>query len=170
MGEQYVRSSTLESTRNKLSIALVHVQELMQSLGPSSSWVESLIQDASDSWTLQSSDGLRIAMIFNLEASRLLLSALLGQPDESHQPVIYTTMLCLNLLHAEDNSLRVALTEPGGELMLISEVSLAEWTIASLQQAILYFHQHASRLIEEINGIAEIDTIPEVSTRDFLRA
>ena len=153
-----------------MSIALIQLQELMQSLGPSSSWIDSLVQEASDSWTLQSSDGLSITMTFNLEKSHLFLSALLGQPDEEHQSVIYATMLCLNLLHAEENSLRVALTGPSGELMLISEVSLTDWTIAGLQHCIVHFHQHASRLIEEIHAIADIESAPELSERNFLRA
>ena len=79
-------------------------------------------------------------------------------------------MLCLNLLHAEENSLRVALTGPSGELMLISEVSPTDWTIAGLQQCIVHFHQHASRLIEEIHAIADIESAPEISERNFLRA
>ena len=153
-----------------MSIALIQLQELMQSLGPSSSWVDSLIQEARDSWTLQSSDGLSIAMTFNLETSRLFLSALLGQPEEAHQAEVYTTMLCLNLLHAEEHSLRVALTRPSGELMLISEVSLADWTIAGLQHCIIHFHLRANRLIEEIQAIGDIETAPEISERDFLRA
>ena len=153
-----------------MSIALIHVQELMHSLGPSSSWVDSLIQEASDSWTLQSSDGLSIAMTFNLETSHLFLSALIGQPEEAHQSAIYTTMLCVNLLYAEDHSLRVALTGPSGELMLISEVSLTDWTIASLQNCILHFHQHASRLMEEIHVIVDDEVTHEINERDFLRA
>ena len=153
-----------------MAIALIHLQELMHSLGPSSSWVDSLVQEASDCWTLQSSDGLSIAMTFNLETSHLFLSALQGRPKEAHQSAIYAAMLCMNLLHAEDNALRVALTSPSGELMLISEVSLTDWTIASLQNCILHFHQHASRLIEEIHVIADVEAIPEISERDFLRA
>lgn len=153
-----------------MSIALIHVQELMHSLGPSSSWIDSLIQEASDSWTLQSSDGLSITMTFNLETSHLFLSALIGQPEEAHQSAIYTTMLCVNLLYAEDHSLRVALTGPSGELMLISEVSLTDWTITSLQNCILHFHQHASRLMEEIHVIVDDEVTHEINERDFLRA
>lgn len=153
-----------------MSIALIHLQELMHSLGPSSSWVDSLIQEASDSWTLQTSDGLSIAMTFNLETSRLFLSALLGKPEEAHQSAIYATMLCVNLLYAEDHSLRVALTGPSGELMLISEVSLADWTIDSLQNCILHFHQHASHLMEEIHAIEDTEITPEIGEREFLRA
>ena len=153
-----------------MSIPLIHLQELMHSLGPSSSWVDSLVQEASDSWTLQSSDGLTIAMTFNLETSRLFLSAILGQPDEVHQSAIYTTMLCMNLLYAEDHSLRVALTGPSGELMLISEVSLTDLTIDRLQHCILHFHQHTNNLMEEIQAIADTEITPEISERDFLRA
>jgi len=153
-----------------LSIALIHLQELMQSLGPSSSWVSSLVQEASDSWILQSSDGLTIAMTFNLETSRLFLSAILGQPDEAYQSAIYTTMLCMNLLYAEDHSLRVALTGPSGELMLISEVSMTDWTINSLQACILHFHQHANHLMEEIQAIADTEITHEINERGFLRA
>jgi hypothetical protein len=142
----------------------------MHSLGPSSPWVDSLVQEASDSWTLQTSDGLSIAMTFNLETSRVFLSALLGQPEETHQLSIYTTMLCMNLLLAEDHSLRVALTGPSGELMLISEVSLADWTVGGLQHCIMYFHQHASRLVEEIHAIADTDVTPAICERAFLRA
>jgi hypothetical protein len=153
-----------------LSIPLIQLQELMHSLGPSSPWVDSLVQEASDSWTLQTSDGLSVALTFNLETSRIFLSALLGQPEEAHQSAIHETMLCVNLLYAEDHSLRVALTGPSGELMLISEVSLNDWTIASLQECILHFHQHASRLMEEIHVITDVETTPEISERDFLRA
>jgi hypothetical protein len=79
-------------------------------------------------------------------------------------------MLCVNLLHAEDHSLRVALTGPSGDLMLISEVSLTDWTIASLQNCILHFHQHASRLMEEIHLIVDDEVTHEINERDFLRA
>lgn len=153
-----------------MSISLIHIQELMHSLGPSSSWIDSLVQEASDSWTLQSSDGLTIAMTFNLETLRLFLSALLRQPEEAYQSAVYTTMLCMNLLHAEDHSLRVALTGPSGELMLMSEVSLNDWTIEGLQYCIRHFHQHANHLIEEIQAIADTEITPETSERDFLRA
>jgi len=117
----------------------------------------------------ETSDGLSIAMTFNLETSRLFLSALLGQPEGAHQSAIYTTMLCINLLHAEDHSLRVALTGLGGELMLISEVSLTDWTIDSLQHCILHFHQHASHLMEEIHAIAGTEITHEIGERAFLR-
>jgi hypothetical protein len=54
--------------------------------------------------------------------------------------------------------------------MLISEVSLTDWTIASLQNCILHFHQHASRLMEEIHLIVDDEVTHEINERDFLRA
>ena len=152
-----------------MSTTLTHVQGLMQSLGPASPWIESLIQEESDSWTLQSSEGLYIAMHFSPEPSRIFLTALLGRPDASQQNEIYTTMLSVNLLHAEDNSLRIALAGPNGDLMLISEAPPPE-TIDSLQHFIWHFHQHANHLMEEIHAITDSDTEPEPLNRDFLRA
>ncbi len=152
-----------------MSTTLTHVQGLMQSLGPASPWIESLIQEESDSWTLESGEGLHIAMHFNPEPSRIFLTALLGCPEQSHQNAIYMTMLSLNLLNAEDHSLRVALTGPNGDLMLISEVP-PPGTIDELQQIIWHFHQHAIRLMEEIHTITEGDTEAEPVKGDFFLA
>lgn len=152
-----------------MSTTLTHVQGLMQSLGPASPWIESLIQEESDSWTLQSDEGLHIAMHFSSESSRIFLTALLGCPEQAHQQAIYATMLSVNLLHAEENSLRVSLTGPNGDLMLISEAPPPE-TIDGLQYFIWNFHQHASRLMEEIHAITDSDIEPEPINRDFLRA
>ncbi len=152
-----------------MSTTLNHVQGLMHSLGPASSWIESLIQEENDSWSLQSSEGLHIAVQFNPEPSRIFLTALLGRPESSHQKAIYTTMLSVNLLHAEDRAVRVALTGPNGDLMLISEVPPPE-SIDDLQQVIWHFHQHARRLIEEIHTIAEDNTEPDSVSPNFLRA
>jgi len=109
-------------------------------------------------------------MTFNLETSRLFLSAILGQPDESHQPAIYTTMLCMNLLYAEDHSLRVALTGPSGELMLISDAVWTDWSLASLQNCISHFYQRTSRLMEEIHAMTEIESAPKTREINFLMA
>ncbi len=153
-----------------MSFTLSHVQDLMHSLGPASPWIESLIQESSESWTLQSSEGLDIAVTFTDGPTRLLLSALLGRPEEEHQHLVYMTMLCVNLLHAEDNALRVALTGPSGELMLMSDAVLAESSLSSLQHLLWSFHQSASRLIERIHAITHEETEFEPIVGDFLRA
>lgn len=154
-----------------MSITLSHIQDLMQSIGPATSWIESLIQEECDSWVLQSSEDLQIAMYFHPEPERIFLTALLGCPDPSHQQAIYTTMLSVNLLNAENHSMRVALTGPSGDLMLISEAPPPE-TMNDLQYFIWSFHQHASRLAEEIHAITdgELDAEPDPIARDFLRA
>lgn len=152
-----------------MSTTLTHVQGLMHSLGPASPWIESLIQEESDSWALESNEGLHIAVQFNPEPSRIFLTALLGRPEPSHQQAIYTTMLSLNLLHAEDHAIRIALTGPNGELMLISEAPPPD-AINGLQQVIWNFHQRASRLIEEIHAIAEDPIEPDSVSTNFLRA
>lgn len=153
-----------------MSATLSLVQNLMHSLGPASPWIESLIQESNESWTLQVSEGLDITVTFNNEPVRILLSVSLGQPEKADQHAVYMTMLCMNLLYAEDHALRVALTGPSGELMLISDAVLTDWTIASLQNCILHFHQHAGRLMEEIHTMTEVETVPKTSEINFLMA
>lgn len=154
-----------------MSTTLSHIQGLMQSLGPATSWIESLIQEESDSWVLQSSEGLQMAMHFHPEPARIFLTALLGCPEQAHQQAIYTTMLSMNLLNAENHSMRVALTGPSGDLMLISEAPPPE-TLNDLQCFIWGFHQQASRLAEEIHAIADDEPVaaPDPIARDCLRA
>jgi hypothetical protein len=141
----------------------------MHAIGPVTPWIEYLKQDQQDSWTLQSGDMLDISVTFIQAQKQFMLSALLGQPDERYQQAVYTTMLCMNLLYAEEHSSRIALTRPGGELMLLSEATPEDWTIAGLQQLLVDFCQRASRLIEEIVEIAHEDEIPEFFDRDFCR-
>lgn len=150
---------------------LSHLQDLMQSIGPATSWIESLIQEENDSWVLESSEGLQIAMHFHPEPARIFLSALLGCPEPSHQQAIYATMLSVNLLNAENHSMRVALTGPSGDLMLIGEAPPPQ-TMNDLQYFIWSFHQHANRLVEEIHAIADGEPVadPDPIARDFLRA
>ena len=156
--------------RFALSVTLLHVQDLMHSLGPATPWIESLIQESSESWTLQSSEGTAIAVNFGDESGRLILSALLGRPEQEHQHAIYMTMLCANLLYAEDNAMRIALTGPSGDLMLMSDVLSREWSIATLQNLLWNFHQSASRLMVRIHAIANEEAEFEPAITDFLRA
>jgi Tir chaperone protein (CesT) family len=156
--------------RFNLSATLPQVQDLMQSLGPASPWIESLIQESNETWTLQVSGGLYITVTFSDEPPRILLSALLGQPEEADQHAVYMTMLCVNLLYAEDHALRVALSGPSGELMLISDAVLTDWSVASLQNYLSHFYQRTSRLMEEIHAMTEIESAPKTREINFLMA
>ena len=60
-------------------------------------------------------------------------------------------MLCTNLLYADQASLRVALTGPEGELMLISEVIPADWTLSDISDALSCFAETVQNFIDSLN-------------------
>ncbi len=133
-----------------MSNTLAHFQHQMQALGPSVEWIDALIQEDEQSWSVSTVQGLAIGISYIKQPARLILSACMGQPEEAERESVYTTMLCSNLLCADQASLRVALTGPEGELLLISEFTPNEWTLAEITDAILDFSATTKNFIEVI--------------------
>ncbi len=155
-----------ENTRagNRLSNTLAHLQTQMQALGPATPWIEALIQDDSQSWSLHTVQGLDLGISFVSPPSRLILSAPIGKPDDADRQSVYVTMLCTNLLYAEDASTRVALTGPDGDLMLISEITPADWSLAEIAEALLRFSAAVQSFIDTLClSIEEITEASEMS-------
>lgn len=134
-----------------MSTTLVHLQSQMQALGPATEWIEALIQDDDQSWSVQTSAGIDIGVSFAPSPDRLILSSSLGRPDESDRESVYGTMLCSNLIYADQSSLRVALTGPEGELMLISEASPIDWTLSDISEALSSFSDTAQSFIDGLS-------------------
>jgi len=144
-----------------VSNTLKHLQDQMQTLGPATEWIEALIQDDDQSWSLQTSAGIDIGVSFVPSPDRLILSSSLGRPDESDRESVYGAMLCSNLLYADQSSLRVALTGPEGELILISEVIPTEWTLSDISDALSCFSETAQSFIDGLS--LSIDDVLEKS-------
>jgi len=125
-----------------MSDLLSQVQVLMQDLGPAMSDIDCIIQQESGQWRIHLTDGLVIDISYCSHPARLMLSAMIGTPDAQSLNEVHITMLCANLIFAEDHSLRVALTHPGGDLMLISEWMLELCLLAEFRDVLL---QHADR-------------------------
>lgn len=128
--------------------ALLRLQELMQALGPSTAAIEWLIQESESSWSLGMNNGAELGVSFCSSPDRLLLSAIIGKPEEPDRQTIYTTMLCSNLLYAEEKALRIALTGPDGDLMLLSEMTPADWTLSEMIEALSRFSEMTHHFIE----------------------
>lgn len=128
--------------------ALLRLQELMQELGPSIATIEWLIQESESSWSIGMTNGPELGVSFCSAPDRLLLSAMIGAPEESERQAIYTTMLCSNLLYAEEQAIRIALTGPEGDLILLSEIVPTDWTLSEISEAVSRFSATAQNFIE----------------------
>jgi len=130
---------------------LAYLQSQMQALGPATEWIEALIQDDEQSWSVQTFSGISIGISYAPSPSRLILSSSLGRPEDAERESVYSTMLCTNLLYADQASLRVALTGPDGELMLISEVMPADWTLSDISGALSCFADTVQNFTDGLN-------------------
>ena len=140
-----------------IALNLTRVQSLMQDLGPSVPEIDILLQEDDSHWLLQSQDGLQIEIAHCENPSRLLLSAAIGSPETEQIGDMYITMLCTNLLFAEQHALRVALTHPGGDFLLISELVLDDYSLGSLSKMLTEYMQQARYFCELISSSDQLE-------------
>lgn len=140
-----------------LTLNLSRVQSLMQDLGPVMSEIDVLLQEDANHWLLHSHDGFQIDITHCEKPSRLMLSAAVGCPETEQLGDLYITMLCTNMLFAEEHSLRVALAHPGGEFMLISELVLEDYSLDSVSQMLTDYLQQIRYFCELISSSDQAD-------------
>lgn len=70
---------------------------------------------------------------------RVVLTAMLGVPSESMQLSVYETLLCYNLLRKDTGGVKMALSGPGGELVLLYELFASNLNRNELQTVLINF-------------------------------
>jgi len=70
---------------------------------------------------------------------RVVLTAILGTPSEAMQLSVYETLLCYNLLWKDTGGVKMALSGPGGELVLLYELFAATLNRHDLQTVLINF-------------------------------
>jgi Tir chaperone protein (CesT) family len=144
-----------------VSNTLAYLQSQMQALGPATEWIEAIVQDDNQSWSVQTLAGIHVGVSYAPSPSRLILSSSLGRPEDSERESVYSAMLCTNLLYADQASLRVALTGPEGELMLISEAIPTDWTLSDISDALSGFAETVQNFIDGL-GLSIEDLIENI--------
>jgi len=144
-----------------VSNTLAYLQSQMQALGPATEWIEAIVQDDDQSWSVQTLAGIHVGVSYAPSPSRLILSSSLGRPEDSERESVYSAMLCTNLLYADQASLRVALTGPEGELMLISEAIPTDWTLSDISDALSGFAETVQNFIDGL-GLSIEDLIENI--------
>jgi hypothetical protein len=138
-----------------MSVELSIAQALIHQLGPAVSEIESIVQEEIDSWVIRFFNGEYLHITFQTSPSRWVMSCQLDQPDDSNQVQVYEAMLCTNLLYQGVAPVKVALSEPGGVLLLIGEFQQAGSALEDLQMLLQQFQLVAEHLSDQISLIAE---------------
>ncbi|MGB4344785.1 MAG: type III secretion system chaperone [Burkholderiaceae bacterium] len=146
---------------SKLSIA----QTLIHQLGPFDEAIASIVQDEIDSWTIFFNNGQAIHLQFEPEPTQWLMSCELALSSEAHRLAIYTAMLNFNLLYQGVAPLKVALSSPDGNLLLIGQYQLSEHSLPILQQLMQQFLLAAQHVTEQVALHEQQAVLPEMSSQ-----
>lgn len=118
---------------------LERMQIMMEEIGPSMSEIEAVIQSEEKNWAIQFDDQSIIMLEWADSPDRVVLTAMLGTPTESMQMSVYETLLCYNLLWKDTGGVKMALSGPGGELVLLYELFAGSITLSELQTVLTNF-------------------------------
>lgn len=118
---------------------LERMQIMMEEIGPSMTEIEAVIQSEDKNWAIQFDDQAIVMLEWADQPDKVVLTTMLGTPSESMQLSVYETLLCYNLLWKDTGGVKMALSGPGGELVLLYELFAANLTINELQVVLTNF-------------------------------
>jgi hypothetical protein len=118
---------------------LERMQIMMEEIGPIMSEIEAVIQSEEKNWAIQFDDQSIVMLEWIENPDRVVLTAMLGTPTESMQLSVYETLLCYNLLWKDTGGVKMALSGPGGELVLLYELFSSNLALNELQTVLTNF-------------------------------
>ncbi len=135
---------------------LKRMQIMMEEIGPSLPEIEAVIQSEETNWAIQFDDQSIVMLEWAHKPDRVVLTAILGTPSESMQFSVYETLLCYNLLWKDTGGVKMALSGPGGELILLYELFFTEeLNLPGLQTVLTNFASIAQVWTVYVTGESE---------------
>ncbi len=148
---------------------LERMQIMMEEIGPSLPEIEAVIQSEDRNWAIQFSDQSIVMLEWVEDPDRVVLTSLLGVPSESMQLSVYETLLCYNLLWKDTGGVKMALSGPGGELVVIYELFSSDLTLNELQTVLTNFVSIAQIWTVYVTGESEQPGMPLPGSMDMLQ-
>lgn len=118
---------------------LERIQIMMEEIGPSMSEIEAVIQSEDKNWAIQFDEQSIVTLEWAEKPERIVLTSMLGTPAEKMQTSVYETLLCYNLLWKDTGGVKMALSGPEGELVLLYELFVADLSLNELQTVLTNF-------------------------------
>ena len=118
---------------------LERMQIMMEEIGPAMSEIEAVIQSEEKNWAIQFEDQSIVMLEWAESPDRVVLTAMLGVPSETMQLSVYETLLCYNLLWKDTGGVKMALSGPSGELVLLYELFASNLNRNELQTVLINF-------------------------------
>jgi len=134
-----------------LANQLSDLQHLIRQLGPSLPVISTIIEDDLDEWQIIFDSGLSLQISWQETPARVLLYCAIGKPDETQREKIFARLLNMNLLLQGVANVKLALSSPEDEVILIGELASDSMTLETLQEEITEYLRYAARFSELIN-------------------
>lgn len=149
-----------------LSFGLSDLQYLMHQLGPMMPEIVTIVQEDIDSWQVELDEGVSLQLGWQEQPPRLLMSCAIGRPDEAMREKVYASLLNANYLLTGITTLKLALSDPGEDVVLIGEYEAGEGSIDALQRLIVEFLRSAARFsrmvaVSQPDASANYPSLPE---------
>jgi hypothetical protein len=123
----------------RMATNLERMQIMMEEIGPAMPEIEAVIQSEEKNWAIQFEDQSIVMLEWAENPDRVVLTAMLGAPSESMQLSVYETLLCYNLLWKDTGGVKMALSGPAGELVLLYELFASNLNRNELQTVLINF-------------------------------
>ena len=130
---------------------LSDLQHLIRQLGPSLSEISTIIEEDLDEWQIIFDSGLSLQISWQETPARVLLYCAIGKPDETQREKIFARLLNMNLLLQGMANVKLGLSSPEDEVILIGELASDSMTLETLQEEITEYLRYAARFSELIN-------------------
>lgn len=145
-----------------MNFGLSDMQYLMHQLGPTIPEIVTITQQDIDSWLVEFDEGVSIDLSWQEAPARMLMCCSIGQPDETHRENVYASLLGANLLLTGVASVKLALSQPEDEVMLIGEYEAGDASLDNLNKNIVEFLHYAGQFSSLV-----IDPAPVIAEQDF---
>ena len=147
---------------------LERIQIMMEEIGPAMPEIEAVIQSEEKNWAIQFEDQSIVMLEWAESPDRVVLTAMLGIPSETMQLSVYETLLCYNLLWKDTGGVKMALSGPGGELVLLYELFASNLNRNELQTVLINFVSISQVWSVYVTGEAEQPASKLPSPTDML--
>lgn len=152
---------------------LSDLQHLIRQLGPSLPEISTIIEENLDEWQIIFHSGLLLQISWQETPARVLMCCAIGKPDETQREKIFARLLNMNLLLQGVANLKLALSSPEDDVILIGELVSDSMTLETLKQEItdyLRFAARFSELITEPETVGQEVDFAFATNTELLRA
>ena len=147
---------------------LSDLQYLIRQLGPSLPDISSIIEEDLDAWQIIFDTGFSLQISWQEMPARVLLCCAIGKPGESQREKIFARLLNMNLLLQGLANLKLALSSPEDDVILIGELESHSMTLEMLQAELAEYLRFAAYFSELINKAAiETDEADSLKVMNF---